>query len=130
VSLVHEMNSITFLYWNAKNVLFHALPDGYQQLSVDQVSIMARKGRRAPYYKVITLHSDGRLMLYTLAELRPLLEGYPKVISEPSGVYISPNYGTISSTNPVSISTARIDVETNSIYLKECFIPCTSRWLS
>jgi hypothetical protein len=46
------------------------------------------------------------------------MEDYPEVISEPSGIYISPNYGTISSTNPVSISTARIDVETNSIYLK------------
>lgn len=102
---------------NTKMILssFHA-PE--TQLSVDQVSIMARKGRRAPYYKVITLHSDGRLMLYTLAELRPLMEDYPEVISEPSGVYISPNYGTISSANPVSISTARIDVETNSIYLK------------
>lgn len=85
------------------------------KLAVDQMSVMARKGRRAEYHKVITLHSDGRLMLYTLAELRPLLEEYPESVSEPSGVFISPNFGVMPTYPPVSISNVEINDDTNSI---------------
>lgn len=102
---------------NTKMVLSSAHAPGNRRF-VDQVSIMARKGRRAPYYKVITLHSDGRLMLYTLAELRPLMESYPEAISEPSGIFIGPNLGFRNKFSSVAIATTEINAESNSIRLR------------
>lgn len=77
-------------------------------VNVDRFSIMARKGRRAKFAKIITLHYDGRIFLHTLAERRFFLDLFPKVVSEASGFSLRPRH-TTPDDRPVSIADVVID---------------------
>jgi len=61
-------------------------------LHVDKFSIMARKGRRAAFAKILTIHCDGRIFLHTLAEHRHFMDLFPKVVSEASGMSLRPDH--------------------------------------
>lgn len=58
---------------------------------VEQFSIMARKGRLSNYAKILTLHSNGKVFLHTMAERMPLINDYPDNLVEVSGVTLLPH---------------------------------------
>lgn len=60
--------------------------------NLHRFSIMARKGRRATFAKILTVHSDGRIYMHTLAERRHFVDLFPKLLSEASGFQFRPRY--------------------------------------
>ncbi|KAK3091053.1 hypothetical protein FSP39_016787 [Pinctada imbricata] len=56
-----------------------------------EISLMARKGSKIGYRKVLTLVADGRFFLYTIAEALPLEQIHPNSISRVSGLDLRPH---------------------------------------